>query len=343
MRHPLTLFPLVWTLSTALVVEETRARLSQAFLSPSGKLTYSPELLLPEPTDPTAILLQANAIQTLSMSIRTAKANAAFVRSSLTALQTFCAEQQSALGNFPGPVPVVYCGTAPDTDWSAVAETGADGVLIDVGGEIGSMEDIDASWTSLGRAALECGLQPIPQVTIGHEAAQTWSEANVEALVSKLTDDMGSEPVCVLLTVNPVDEEQQEPVALPPVPKSLGKRVPILGSVRVMAGENRISTESARFKQAGYTGALLRSECVPGFRVQLNLEIVSQFWSHCIEDLKSVRSKSFQFRSKNNMEKSALTNWANYQKGVIESGALGDPEDSYSIVDSTAGEYKGFA
>jgi hypothetical protein len=70
---------------------------------------------------------------------------------------------------------------------------------------------------------------------------------------------------------------------------------------------------------------------------------VGQFWAACIHDLKSTRSKSFQFQSRNNMRKSVSAEWMKYQSNVIESGALGDPNDSYSVVNEAAGEYKGFA
>lgn len=75
----------------------------------------------------------------------------------------------------------------------------------------------------------------------------------------------------------------------------------------------------------------------------LDLEVVGQFWASCIDDLRSVKSKSFAFRSKNNLEKKAATVWSIYQSNVIESGALGDPNESYSVVDSAAGDYQGFA
>ena len=325
----------------------TRGRLSQAFSSPSGKLTFSPEIVIPEPQDPTALLLLSNAVQTLSGRIRECKSNAAFVQGSVTALQTFANEQESARGNFPGPVPVVYCSDVSLENIDSIAETGADGVMVRVcGGEpIASPSDLQASddWSQICQAALKAGLQPIPEVTLSHEKAADWGEDQVTALVEELSKCVGATPVSVILTVNPVDAEQEEPVALPAVPKALGKTIPILGSVRVTAGENRLSDESQRFKQAGFTGTVLRSDCVPGFRMNLDLEIVGRFWAMCINDLKSTKSKSFSFRSKNNMEKSAATNWFNYQKGVIESGALGDPEDSYSIVDDSIGEYKGFA
>ena len=119
--------------------------------------------------------------------------------------------------------------------------------------------------------------------------------------------------------------------------------MPILGSVRVVAGEGRIGAETARFKECGFTGTVLRNDCLPGFRNQLDLEIVGMFWNNAIQDLKSTRSKSFSFRSKNNMEKSQATVWGNYQKDVLESGALGDPNEMVSAVDSAAGDYQGFA
>jgi len=343
------------------VAQETRSRLSQALLSPSGKLTFSPEIFIPEPSDPTAILLQTNAIQTLSERIRTCKANSVFIQGSLSALKTFTSEQESARGGFPGPVPVVYCGTgnseSNDYDLEAVAESGPDGVLVRVcsGKEVGSLEDIisDETWVKLYQEALDKGIQPIPEITVGLNVAASWGEEEVSGMVEKLTEAAdGKEPVCILLTVNAeengdddheADNEAEEPATLPQVPKALGKRIPILGSICAQAGDNRLGGSSALLKDAGFTGALLRKECLPGMRIQLDLGIVGQFWSACINDLKSVKSKSFSFRSKNNMEKSAMTKWANYQNSVIESGALGDPEDSYSLVDEAAGEYKGFA
>jgi len=43
-----------------------RNRLREALQSPSGKLTLSPEIVVPQPTDPTAILLQGSQIDRLS-------------------------------------------------------------------------------------------------------------------------------------------------------------------------------------------------------------------------------------------------------------------------------------
>ena len=69
------------------------------------RLSLEP-IVVPEPKDATSILLQANALSNLSEKIRVqAKSNSAWISGSVSALQTFCSEQEQARGNFPGPVP----------------------------------------------------------------------------------------------------------------------------------------------------------------------------------------------------------------------------------------------
>jgi hypothetical protein len=347
----------------------TRARIQQAMSSPSGKLTISPEIFVPEPSSPTAILLQGPAVTQLSTAIRVkAKANIAFVAAdSFGSYRTFCKEQEEARGNFPGPVPVIYCATENNgiskllEDMTEVSETGVSGVLVSVneGSEISSVDDIsedgETSWLKLCKTALECGLQPIPEITLKDLTATTWKEEEMEALVSKLSELMGEDPVSILITINSSsnkedesgdEEETSEPaetLPLPVVPKALGKRVPILASVREGAGAGRLGQETARIKASGFTGAVLRRKCVPGFPANPPLEFSSDFWSACIGDLKSTRSKSFNFRSKNNMETHIATKWADYQSDVMDSGALGDMADSAPPgFDPDSGDYQGF-
>lgn len=326
----------------------SRGRVFEALASPSGKLTIAPEIVIPDPSDPTAILLQTNAISTLSERIRTAKGNSAWISGSANAVRTFCQEQENARGNFPGPLPVIYCPTtsADSVDPTELADAGASAVVVPLfgGKELESIDQISADneWVGVCQKTLECGMQPIPEITIGDAMAAGMMEEDVEKLVQAVSAAAGSDPVSVLFTMNPADDEQ-ELVSLPKVPKALGKKIPIIGSIRVTAGDNRLGLESQRFKEAGFTGAVMRSDCVPGFRMNPDLEIVGLFWSDCISDLKSTRSKNFEFNSRNNMEKNGAQEWANYQQGVIESGALGDPDDAYSVVDDSVGEYKGFA
>jgi hypothetical protein len=355
----------------------TRSRLADAFSSPSGKLTLSPEIAIPEPSNPTAILLQATAVAGLSNKIRTkAKANAAWISAnSVSTLKTFCNEQEDARGNFPGPVPVVYCepqAEAPSNDEALCIETGtakiaigladvaaagACGVCLPVcsGNVVSSLEDIgnsESAWVANCKDILEHGLQPIPEVSIADVTAARWSENEMEVVVQKISDLIGQDPVCVLVTVIPTaadtadkdgDESEKADMPLPTISKALGKRVPILSSVRTTAGENRLAEESARIKAAGFNGAVLRRECIPGYQVNLSLEYVASFWSACIGDLKSTRSKSFNFQSKNLMEKSVPLEWMKYQKDVLDSGALGSAEDNAPIgFNPDSGDYKGF-
>ena len=318
-----------------------RSRLHEALSSPSGKLTLSPELIIPEPTDPTAILLQTSAIQTLSATIRESKANAAFIHGTTTAVQTFLSEQEQARGNFPGPVPVVYCSSedCTDEDLQQLSESGAAGLSVTM--EMDSFgEHIEKC-----KRAIDCGLQPVPEVVISEETAASWTEDDVASLVDTLASTFDMEPVSVLLTINPSspaenddDTDEEQELALPPVSKELSKKIPILGSVSVPGG---IAVETARFKEAGFTGSVLRASCLPPFRTP-DLEPVGRYWGACISDLKSTRSKSFSFRAKNKMEKSAMTEWAKYSQSVVESGAIGELGQDGSEIDTEAGEYKGF-
>jgi hypothetical protein len=368
--HSIKKFVLLWLLSTftsvfvsalsssnpTSLLELKRIKLNAALASPSGKLTYSPEILIPEPKDATSILLLTNYVQTLSERIRSGKANVAFLRGSITALRTFTNEQASALGNFPGPVPTVYCYNSnnPEIDFVDIASAGADGVLINLCSNseellsVGDLINTSNEWIDSCKAAVSAGLQLIPEIQIGESSTQTVLEEDLNNLIATFVDKVGIEPAAFVFTMNQSigdnDDDEHQPTKIPIIPKSLSKRIPILGSVRANSdGENRLLyEETIRFKDAGYTGTFLRWDCIPGYQLQPNLELVGKFWFACISDLKSTRSKSFSFRSKNQMDVSAATKWGNYQKNVIESGALGDPGETASLNDAD-GDYQGFA
>lgn len=327
-------------------LDSARNRLVDAFSSPSGKLTYTPELVIPEPQDPTAILLLTNAVQTLSSRIREVKANAAFLHGSVTALETFTNEQESARGSFPSPIPAIYCSSISLETLPRIAQAGAEGVLVQAcnGVAISSPDELhqDVAWKEICLKALECGVHPIPEITLTPEAAVNWSDKEIKTLVDTLKAMIGVDPSLVVLSLQAL-EEVQESHPLPTISKEVGKNVPIIGSVRTQPGENRLHLECQRFKEAGFRGVALRSDCVPGFRINPDLEIVGKFWQAVISDLKSTRSKSFSFRAKNNMDRSMADKWMGYRKSVLDSGALGDPDQSVSMIDSASGDYQGFA
>lgn len=340
----------------ALDLATSRARFAQSFSSPAGKLTFCPELEIAEPAEPTALLLLTSAVQDLSVKIRACKANAAFMRGSITALNAFCNEQATAAGGFPGPVPVVFCiDDLSLADVPTIAKCGAHGVL--VGATIQEPADLAANseWQEVCRAALDYGVQPIPEISLAASSVDDWKDDKLTALVDTIHELLGEDPVAIVLTMQPDaasdDEDDDEGTAavefmtLPTIPKALSKRVPMMGSVFEQAGDNRLSGATAYFKESGFTSNFLRSSCLPGFSTRIDLATVGKFWAGCITDLKSTKSKSFAFRSKNNMETSLSTQWGNYQQSIMDSGALGDPNESESInsIDEAAGDYQGFA
>ncbi|KAL7576703.1 hypothetical protein ACA910_005628 [Epithemia clementina (nom. ined.)] len=424
-----------WALSSSSSLDTLRQqranRLAQALSSPSGKMTYSPELALGEkPLDWTAIALEANAVQGLSKTLRDAKANAIVLQGSLTALQTCALEQETVLGRFPGPVPIIYCWTTTTTTTNdddddetplqdqllEISNAGADGLLVSVEVDdawtttstllsTSTSMSTTAPWVQVCQSALDCGLQPIPELLV--PTSMTGSNNHKAASVSQWVDQvctlLGFDPVALLLTIrnnhhhhnnnddsNDAEPPEEEGSIHPPdlsvatLPyycpqqdsnsdndvtstttttttsqrKRIKTRMPLLASIQRPTGEGRLQAESTRLKdEAGYlAGAVLRRQCLPpGLQLSSTsnnnhqkqyatiLELWGPFWASCLNDLKSTRSKSFSFRAKNQMEKSVATQWGNYQKSILESGALGDPKESHSVVDEAAGDYKGFA
>ena len=138
-------------------------------------------------------------------------------------------------------------------------------------------------------------------------------------------------------------EVEEKTIRLPAITKELSKRIPILGSVRVAAGGGRMGKAAKAFKAVGFNGILLKSDCLPGFRFNVDLDQVGSFWSMALSDLKSTRSKSFNFRSKVELDRDIPLEWFNYQKNVMESGALGGSEDiGANPLDTDNGDYQGF-
>eukprot|EP00549_Striatella_unipunctata_P019522 CAMPEP_0118677082 /NCGR_PEP_ID=MMETSP0800-20121206/2419_1 /TAXON_ID=210618 ORGANISM="Striatella unipunctata, Strain CCMP2910" /NCGR_SAMPLE_ID=MMETSP0800 /ASSEMBLY_ACC=CAM_ASM_000638 /LENGTH=352 /DNA_ID=CAMNT_0006572695 /DNA_START=203 /DNA_END=1261 /DNA_ORIENTATION=+ len=352
-----------------MVVPEGVARfqLLSTLVSPAGKVTLNPEILIPEPNDPTAILLLSNAISQLSSTLRKGKANTAWISGSTSSLKTFCTEQQTALGNFPGPVPVVYCGNLRDAsaagtqeggmnlDCEAIADAGASGVLLPLSlgdNQVTSIDDITNGKSDFGdlaetvASAYKNGLEVIPEITL--EASNSWTEDKVMAVLDAVKSNV-KDPVAIVLSAELVAEEETEgedqpkpvSIGLPPIPSDLEDGIPILGSVRVPAGNNRIGDAVGELKTNGYKGAFLRADCIPGFRLNPDLELVGGFWSAVIGSLKSTRSKLFKFNSRNNMETSVGQKWGSLQQSVMDSGALGSPEDN-PYLNADGGDYQAF-
>ena len=342
--------------------QTARSRLSEAFRSPSKKITYHPELVLPEPSDPTALLLRASEVTKLSQTIRTkAKANAVFVEGTVDALAPMGKEQEGARGNFPGPVPIIY--SLGDT--TALSDTleqlenvdGVEGILVPFSSkEINSVDSYlqetnNSDLSEKCGAIWEAGLQPIPEIVLS--PGVEWPEDEVVRLVDAVKDTCGGlDPVSIVFTNAENDNteeengDEEEEASTPDItiPSSLAKRLAFIGSIRTTAGEGRMNLATSKLSECNFNGAFLRADCVPGYRLNPDLNVVGGFWSAAMGDLKSLKSKNFSFRSKVKLEKDVPLEWYNYQKDVMDSGALGGA--SHAGVDPglnpDAGDYKGF-
>ena len=332
-----------------------RGRLQETLSSIANKITLSPEIIVPEPSDPTALLLQSTEVSKLSSTIRSSKGNAVFLSGSLNSLRSFCNEQETARGNFPGPLPIIYCQSSYSgdevLDVSEIADAGASGILYSVlgGQEISCSGDIESDDTiqTAFQDALENGIQLIPELIVSKD--KEWGEEETSSIVDALTVQCGSEPAAILLTLGSLDDHEDDEaddatvkMDFPKISKSVSKRFPILGSVRAKAGGGRIGAAVSVLKECGFTGAALRCDCLPGYRMNPDLEFVGGFWGSVISDLKSTKSKNFNFRSQVALEKDVPLEWYNYQKNVMESGALGKPGGEKADLDESNGDHLGF-
>jgi len=292
-----------------------------------------------------------------------AKANGLFVEGTVDALAPLGKEQESARGNFPGPVPIIYSWTNSgnddeNNDMKSRLERlskvdGVDGILIPfcVSKGIGSFEGYQESvngnpnLTELCGEIWAAGMQPIPElvVTTGSE----WSEDEVVRLVDAVKETCGGvDPVSIVFTNEETDrqkEEADDAQSVPEItiPESLSERLAFIGSIRTTAGDGRMNYAISQLSSCNFSGAFLRADCVPGYRLNPDLNVVGGFWSAALSDLKSLKSKNFSFRSKVKLEKDVPMEWYNYQKDVMDSGALG-LSGGPSGLNTAAGDYKGF-
>ena len=340
--------------------EIARLRLSESFRSPSGKITLHPELVLPEPSDPTALLLRATEVTKLSTAMRTkATANGLFVEGTTDALAPMGKEQESARGNFPGPVPIISSLAHIGRD--DVKEKleklsnidGVEGVLVPfcvakgISGYDGYLESVNEnpSLTELCGEIWAAGMQPIPEIVVSK--GSEWSEDEVVRLVDGVKETCGGlDPVSIVFTQEEAEQEGEEAEDAPStpeiiIPEALSDRIAFTGSIRTTAGDGRMGYAISQLKKCNFSAAFLRADCVPGYRLNPDLNVVGGFWSAALSDLKSLKSKNFGFRTKVKIEKDVPMEWYNYQKDVMDSGALG-LSGGPSGLNTEAGDYKGF-
>lgn len=305
---------------------------------------------------------------------------------SLDSLKQFEEEQQTAHGKIPSPIPIIYCcpttiaATTVNSDLLAkISSLGVCGILVPLkdGTEISNMEELLALHQddndslvvhhhSIYENALSHGLHAIPEIILHPKSS--WTESDVESLVSTLKTKFGfRDPVAIVFTFgsssssssftkndnNKNHNNEEEITSLPivklPAKHQLGGTL-ILGSVRAPVGggegDAELHNQVAKLKAAGFSGVILRSDCVP-YLGSSNLEFLTKFWCSVITQLKSVRSKAFGgFRTKNQLDENAGANaWAKYTSKLLDEGVLpsSTPETSTSNdLNTDRGDYKGF-
>jgi hypothetical protein len=131
--------------------------------------------------------------------------------------------------------------------------------------------DHASDYSKTVQEAQKYGLQVIPELIVPHDLKKNTGEIIQEedwvTLVNTLASILGgSDPAAILLSMqesstevsSTTGDEEDWALKLPKISKSLTKRLPVVGSVRVMAGQNRMGSAVAAFKTAGFTGTILR-------------------------------------------------------------------------------------
>lgn len=280
-----------------------------------------------------------------------------FVEGSVDALTPLGKEQESARGNFPGPVPIICSLNIDEIDKDRLESLanidGVEGVLVPfcVTKGISSVdsyaEEISGKpLTELCGDIWAAGMQPIPEIIVSK--GSEWNDEQVISLIDAVKETCGGlDPVSIVFTSQESEEDSEEANDLSTpeitIPTSIKKRIAFVGSIRTTAGEGRMNQAISQLSSCNFSAAFLRADCVPGYRMNPDLNVVGGFWAAALSDLKSLKSKSFSFRSKVKIENDVPMAWYNYQKDVMDSGALGlsgggpDP-----TLNTDAGDYKGF-
>jgi hypothetical protein len=114
------------TSATPPSAEARAAQLKLALQKPSKMLTVGVEY--------SGDALSSNGLSLLSMQLRKSKASAIWT-SNVQAIQEFSKEQESARGNFPGPLPIIYTGVI---EMEAAIAAGVTAVTLSIGQSLDS-------------------------------------------------------------------------------------------------------------------------------------------------------------------------------------------------------------
>lgn len=175
---------------------------------PSKVLTVGVEYSPEESTDLGEDLSVAS-IEILSMKLRQQAKVAFIVCSDVEKVKQFHAEQETARGNFPGPIPIIFLGDV-STSSSELIEAGASAVVIDAGTN-------DA--LSVAESALSAGLETIWKVSTVEQAQQvlksTKELADVfllddSSVISEIAETLPKSSMSIAVLQDPMQEDGAE-------------------------------------------------------------------------------------------------------------------------------------
>lgn len=247
-------------------------------------------------------------------------------------LQVVSAEQASAKGGFPGPLPVICLPSdrqalTPER-LDQMVGAGADAVLLrSQESSLGialPISQIEA------QAARETGLCPVFQLDL--DPSLGWTEADVHGLLQQVVEECGD--VVVLVTLG-----NSGSVSFPSMPKQLKGKLWLMGGV--LGGD--VGMAKQLMDQAGYAGALLHSNCVQG----VTGSALCTAWVGLVSALKKAKSSSFNAAglgvgmASKMSDNSLQQGWEDLRKNAVESGALGG-EEHVDLGAAEDGNYKGF-
>ena len=330
-----------------------------ALRSPAGKITLSPEV-----TTRGVSVVPAEDIEELSRIYRQfAKAAVVVVRDSAM-LAGVVKEQQSVLGDFPGPCPVVYRpDPSPLDDGFTIVQTAvlhdasAVAVQLSVNAD-GSLADSDAkALEALVASAKSLGVTVIPEllgVPLNDEEAASTSVRSASLSAG------GAKFVFLASNSEDIDRSGAATIALS---SDVIKEVAVVGVVDVPPGQDLLKETVKGLEESGLAGVILAESCVPE---QLGVVDSGRYFAAAVSNLRSTASENFRVRLKsfstegggkpsewmkyiNTVEKEGL-NMADQLKGdegdnLITPGMKGEDmhaEGEKRKFDPEKGDWKGF-
>lgn len=220
-------------------------------------------------------------LEVFSMKLRQQAKVSFIVCSDLDAIRLLRAEQETARGNFPGPVPIIYCNAiaaSPDD----VLEAGATAIVVDAGTTEGS---------TLAEMAHSTGLETIWKISTTEEAEQVLELTDKQADIFWLDVD--------------VDDEDKGILPIGEITKVLPKSSMAIGVLREpMQADGAEIGKGKEFKSLGCASVLIKKACV-GDKEDID------YASFLVNGLTSKASSEFKF--------SGLTGSTNGHFGGIQS------------------------